>query len=43
MTGSISDEEAAVCMREGAADYLLKDRLARLGPRGEKGLVGQDR
>jgi CheY-like chemotaxis protein len=31
VTGSI--EEAAVeCMQQGAADYLLKDRLARLGP-----------
>jgi DNA-binding NtrC family response regulator len=32
VTGSISDDKAASCMREGAVDYLLKDRLARLGP-----------
>jgi PAS domain S-box-containing protein/putative nucleotidyltransferase with HDIG domain len=31
VTGSISEEVAVTCMREGAADYLLKDRLARLG------------
>ena len=31
ITGSISEEIAAQCIREGAADYLLKDRLARLG------------
>jgi PAS domain S-box-containing protein len=32
VTGSISEEAAVTCMREGAVDYLLKDRLARLGP-----------
>jgi two-component system CheB/CheR fusion protein len=33
VTGYIGDEEAAAqCMKEGAADYLLKDRLVRLGP-----------
>ncbi|MCB0163343.1 MAG: GAF domain-containing protein [Anaerolineae bacterium] len=31
VTGTISEEAAVVCMKEGAADYLLKDRLARLG------------
>lgn len=31
VTGALGDEAAAGCMREGAADYLLKDRLARLG------------
>ena len=30
VTGSITDEAAVECMRLGAADYLLKDRLARL-------------
>ena len=30
ITGSITDEAAVECMRLGAADYLLKDRLARL-------------
>lgn len=32
LTGSVSDDAAVECMRQGAADYLLKDRLARLGP-----------
>jgi PAS domain S-box-containing protein len=32
VTGSISEEAAVACMKQGAADYLLKDRLARLGP-----------
>ncbi len=31
VTGSISEEVAVEIMRQGAADYLLKDRLARLG------------
>jgi putative nucleotidyltransferase with HDIG domain len=31
LTGSISEEAAVQCMREGASDYLIKDRLARLG------------
>ncbi len=32
LTGTVSEEVVLECMREGAADYLLKDRLARLGP-----------
>jgi PAS domain S-box-containing protein len=32
VTGSISEEAAVTCMKSGATDYLLKDRLARLGP-----------
>ena len=31
VTGSLSEERAVELMRLGAADYLLKDRLARLG------------
>ncbi|MBV9470281.1 MAG: diguanylate cyclase, partial [Abitibacteriaceae bacterium] len=31
VTGSISEEVAVACMKQGAADYLLKDRLGRLG------------
>jgi PAS domain S-box-containing protein len=31
VTGSVGEEEAVACMRQGAADYLLKDRLVRLG------------
>jgi diguanylate cyclase (GGDEF)-like protein/PAS domain S-box-containing protein len=30
VTGSLPDEAAVECMKLGAADYLLKDRLARL-------------
>ena len=32
ITGSVSEEVAVECMKQGASDYLLKDRLARLGP-----------
>jgi signal transduction histidine kinase len=32
VSGTISEEVAVECMRRGAADYLLKDRLGRLGP-----------
>ncbi|HVU34531.1 MAG TPA: PAS domain-containing protein, partial [Opitutaceae bacterium] len=31
VSGSIGDESAAECIREGANDYVLKDRLGRLG------------
>ncbi len=32
VSGSISEEVAVTCMKQGATDYLLKDRLARLAP-----------
>ena len=32
VTGTVSEEIAIECLRLGAADYLLKDRLARLAP-----------
>lgn len=32
VSGSVSEELAVDAMKAGAADYLLKDRLARLGP-----------
>ena len=32
VTGSLNEEMAVAYMKEGAADYILKDRLARLGP-----------
>jgi PAS domain S-box-containing protein len=32
VTGTISEEVAVECMKQGAADYLLKDNLIRLGP-----------
>ncbi len=31
VTGYLGDELAAACIRRGATDFLLKDRLARLG------------
>ena len=31
VTGAIGDEVAIECMKQGASDYLLKDRMARLG------------
>jgi PAS domain S-box-containing protein len=31
VTGRASEEVAVECIKQGAADYLLKDRLARLG------------
>lgn len=31
VSGSIGEEQAVAVMKQGAADYLLKDRLARLG------------
>ena len=30
VTGAVGEEKAAECIREGASDYLLKDRLVRL-------------
>jgi PAS domain S-box-containing protein len=32
VSGTIGEETAVAAIRNGAADYLLKDRLARLGP-----------
>src|SRR5271155_1274607 len=32
VSGTIGEEMAVAAMREGAADYLLKDRIVRLGP-----------
>jgi PAS domain S-box-containing protein len=32
VTGSLSEEAAVACLKNGATDYLIKDRLARLGP-----------
>jgi diguanylate cyclase (GGDEF)-like protein/PAS domain S-box-containing protein len=32
ISGSLGDELAAECIKCGASDYLLKDRLSRLGP-----------
>ena len=32
VTGALRDDSAAECMKQGADDFLLKDRLTRLGP-----------
>lgn len=32
VTGMLGDEAAVECVKQGATDYLLKDRLKRLGP-----------
>lgn len=38
VSGMISEETAVDCMKQGAADYLLKDRLTRLGKAVERAL-----
>ncbi len=38
VTGALGDEAAVECLRRGAVDYLLKDRLARLGSAVENAL-----
>jgi chemotaxis protein methyltransferase CheR len=42
VTGSVGEERAVACMRSGASDYLLKDRLARLGPAITRALAAHD-
>jgi PAS domain S-box-containing protein len=32
VTGSLNEETAVECMKAGAADYVLKDRMKRIGP-----------
>jgi PAS domain S-box-containing protein len=32
VSGAVDEESAAICIKRGAADYLPKDRLTRLGP-----------
>jgi len=32
VTGSINEETAVECMKAGAADYVIKEKLSRLGP-----------
>ena len=38
ISGSIGEDVAVVAMQQGADDYLLKDRLARLGPAVQRAL-----
>jgi len=42
VTGSVGEDRAVECMREGATDYLLKDRLARLGPAVSRALTEKE-
>jgi PAS domain S-box-containing protein len=41
LTGSLDEETAVEYMKAGAADYILKDRLARLGPAATSALERQ--
>lgn len=41
VSGTIGDEAAAAIMKQGATDYVLKSRLARLGPVVVRALQGQ--
>jgi signal transduction histidine kinase len=43
VTGSVGEDRAVECMREGATDYLLKDRLARLGSAVSRALTEKKR
>jgi signal transduction histidine kinase len=38
LTGSVGEDRVVECMRKGAADYLLKDRIRRLGPAVQRAL-----
>ena len=40
VSGTVGEEIAVDCMRLGVADYLLKDRLSRLGPAVKLALTG---
>jgi len=42
VSGSLGDEKAVDCLKAGATDYLLKDRLARLGSAIERALADRD-
>ena len=39
ISGTVGEELAVECVKQGAADYLLKDRLGRLGPAISKALA----
>ncbi len=43
VTGNVGEDRVVECMREGATDYLLKDRLARLGPAVSRALTDKRR
>jgi signal transduction histidine kinase len=39
LTGAVREDRVVECMKKGAADYLLKDRIARLGPAVQRALA----
>ncbi|OGK87981.1 MAG: hypothetical protein A2X52_13690 [Candidatus Rokubacteria bacterium GWC2_70_16] len=41
VSGSLGEETAVKCLQSGAADYLSKDRLGRLGPAVERALAAK--
>ncbi len=42
LTGFVSEDVVVECIKRGAADYLLKDRLVRLGPAVKRALEESD-
>ena len=41
VTGSMNEETAAECMKQGASDYVIKEHLVRLGPAVSGALEGE--
>jgi two-component system cell cycle sensor histidine kinase/response regulator CckA len=39
LSGTLGEEDAVECLKQGATDYILKDRLHRLGPAIERALT----
>lgn len=42
ISGTLGDEEAVECLKQGATDYVLKDRLSRLAPAVRRALEEAD-
>jgi DNA-binding NtrC family response regulator len=42
VTGDLSDEDAVACLKQGAANYLLTERLGRLGEAVRHALAERD-
>src|SRR2546422_7311762 len=40
VSGSVGEDTAVALMKAGAADYVMKDRLARLAPAGTRAVEG---
>ena len=43
VSGSLSPDEAVACLKKGAIDYLLKDKLERLGPAVRRAVDDQEK